>query len=191
MDGSACLGVVLAGGRSQRMGADKARLLWQGRPLIEHQIALLQASGCERVLVSGGYSAYPHVRDRWPQRGPLGGLASVAAEAPETRWLVLAVDQPLLDVEMLRSLRFGLEAAIERGRGLCRFGEEQLPMAMQMSAEIRRWMENALKGAGSGASIKHLQERLRIYTLPADAGVRARLRGANTPDEWQALLPSG
>lgn len=191
MDGSACLGVVLAGGRSQRMGADKARLQWQGRTLLDHLLALLEASGCTRVLVSGGYSAYPHVRDRWPHRGPLGGLASIAAEALETRWLVLAVDQPLLDVEMLRSLRIGLEAAIERGRGVCRFGEEQLPMALQMSADIRRWMEGALKGAGSGASLKHLQERLRVHTLAADAGVRARLRGANTPEEWQALLPSG
>ncbi|GMU42622.1 MAG: hypothetical protein AMXMBFR25_06080 [Lysobacterales bacterium] len=172
------------------MGADKARLPWKGRTLLEHQFGLLEQAGCARVLVSGGYSAFPHVRDLWPQRGPLGGLASVAAEAEEPHWLVLAVDQPLVDVAMLRALRAGLDAAIERGRGVCRFGEEQLPMAMVAGPEIRLWMEQALHGSGSGASLKYLQERLRVHTLAADAGVRARLRGANTPDEWQALLLS-
>jgi len=172
------------------MGADKARLAWRGRSLLEHQLALLQEAGCERVLVSGGYSAFAHVRDRWPQRGPIGGLASVAAEASETRWLVLAIDQPLLDVGLLCTLRAGLEAAIERGRGIARFGEEQLPMGLAMNAATRQWMEQALAGASSGASLKHLADHLRVHTLPADASVRARLRGANTPEEWQALLSS-
>lgn len=48
-----CLGVVLAGGRSSRMGSDKALLNWQGRPLIEHMRALRLSAGAGQVLFSG------------------------------------------------------------------------------------------------------------------------------------------
>ena len=46
-----CLGVVLAGGRSLRMGVDKARLRWQGRTLLEYGIACLKTAGCARYEV--------------------------------------------------------------------------------------------------------------------------------------------
>lgn len=186
-----CLGVVLAGGRSLRMGADKARLQWGGQLLIDRAVAMLRTAGCTRVLVSGDYPGYVHVADRYPERGPLGGLASVAEVARESRWLVLAVDQPLVDAALLRPLLDGLLVGVESARCLCRYGEEPLPMALMLSPDTRRWMQAAVAGDGGHRSLKALQERLRIHALPADAPMRARLRGANTPDEWQTLLASG
>ena len=186
-----CLGVVLAGGRSQRMGADKARLVWRGERLLDRAVAMLRVAGCTRVLVSGDYPEYPHVADCYGDRGPLGGLASIAQRVPESRWLVLAIDQPLLDVAMLRALLDGLLVGVESARGLCRYGEEPLPMAMLLSADTRKWMLSAVANDGAHRSLKALQERLRIHALPADVAARARLRGANTPDEWQTLLSVG
>jgi molybdopterin-guanine dinucleotide biosynthesis protein A len=186
-----CLGVVLAGGRSQRMGADKARLLWHGQPLVERALSALRAAGCTRAVVSGDYPDYAHVADRYPERGPLGGLASIAAVAPESRWLVLAVDQPLVDASLLRPLLDGLLAGVECARSVCRYGEEPLPMALVMSPDTRRWLQSAVCGDAGRRSLQALQERLRIHALRADAMVRARLRGANTPDEWQTLIPLG
>lgn len=186
-----CLGVVLAGGQSQRMGMDKARLLWRGQSLIDRALSALRATGCTRVVVSGDYPGHPHVADRHPERGPLGGLASVAAVAPESRWLVLAVDQPLVDASVLRPLLDGLLAGAECARMLCRYGEEPLPMALLVSADTRKWMQSAVAGDAGRRSLQALQERLRIHALPADAAMRARLRGANTPDEWQTLISAG
>lgn len=184
-----CLGVVLAGGRSRRMGQDKAQLIWQGRRQIDRSFELLRAAGCSRVVISGDYLQYPHVSDQYPERGPLGGLASVAASEPETRWLVSAIDQPLLDVTLLRALLEGLLVAADSGRALCRYGEDPLPMALLVAPGTRRWMHYAVCGNSPGhRSLKALQEHLRIHALPADAATRARLRGANTPDEWDALL---
>ena len=184
-----CLGVVLAGGRSQRMGADKAQLVWHGQRLIDRCAEWLRAAGCSRVLVSGNYPQYPHVPDQFPERGPLGGLASVAASEAESRWLVSAIDQPLLDANLLRELLDGLLVATEIGRAVCRYGEEPLPMALRVTPETRRWMQYAVSGDSPGhRSLKALQQHLRIHALPADAATRARLRGVNTPEEWQALL---
>ena len=78
---SDCLGVVLAGGRSQRMGADKARLVWRGERLLDRAVSMLRGAGCTRVLVSGDYPEYPHVADCYGDRGPLGGLASKIGRA--------------------------------------------------------------------------------------------------------------
>ena len=186
-----CLGVVLAGGRSQRMGVDKAHLLWKGQPLIDRAASALRATGCTRVVVSGDYPGHAHVVDRHPQRGPLGGLASIAAVAPESRWLILAVDQPLVDPALLRPLLDGLLAGVECARFVCRYGEEPLPMALVVSGDTRKWLQAAVCGDAGRRSLQALQERLRIHALPADATVRARLRGANTPDEWQTLISLG
>jgi molybdopterin-guanine dinucleotide biosynthesis protein A len=186
-----CLGVVLAGGQSQRMGVDKARLSWRGQTLIARAVAMLRATGCTRVVVSGNYPEYTHVVDRYPERGPLGGLASVAEVARESRWLVSAVDQPLVDTALLRPLLDGLLVGLESARCLCRYGEEPLPMALMLSTDMRRWMLSAVGGDSGHRSLQALQERLRIHALPADAAVRARLRGVNTPDEWETLLSLG
>lgn len=186
-----CLGVVLAGGRSQRMGVDKARLFWRGRTLLDHASAMLRDAGCSRVLVSGDYPGYACVPDRYPDRGPLGGLASIVGAAGEARWLVVAIDQPLLDAAMLRALLVGLETGMEIARGICRYGEEPLPMALSVSDDTRNWMRHAVSGDSGHRALKGLQDRLRVHSLAADATVRARLRGANTPAEWQALLSMG
>ncbi len=182
-----CLGVVLAGGRSLRMGADKAKLQWQGKRLLDHAIAMLRAAGCTRVLVSGNYPEFLHVADGFPDRGPLGGLASVAQVAPESRWLVVAIDQPLIDAAMLRPLLDGLLVGADNARGACRYGEEPLPMALLVTPAIRKWMRSAVVGESGHRSLQGLQTHLRVQALAADAGVRARLRGANTPDELQSL----
>jgi len=183
-----CLGVVLAGGQSLRMGTDKGRLRWRGTTLIEDALQRLRHAGCARVLISGDYPGYPHVLDRTPERGPLGGLASIAASAPESRWLVIAIDQPLVDASMLRRLLEGLSAASPQGRMVCRYGEEQLPMAVLVDTGTRSWLHAAVTGDAGHRSLKALQERLRIHALPSDAATRACLRGANTPAEWHTLL---
>jgi len=183
-----CLGVVLAGGQSSRMGSDKGRLRWRGQSLVSDALQRLKLAGCGRVLVSGDYPDFAHVCDVNSERGPLGGLASVAGHATESRWLVIAIDQPLVDASMLRRLLEGLSLGSTQGRMVCRFGEEQLPMALLIDATTRAWLHEAVNGDSGHRSLSALQERLRIHALPSDANTRAALRGANTPQEWHALL---
>lgn len=80
-------GVVLAGGKSTRMGQDKALLHYKGKTLIEHIIARLRPY-CDEVLVSTnehdryGFLGVPLLIDKNKDCGPLGGLeAALAASA--------------------------------------------------------------------------------------------------------------
>ncbi len=108
-------GGVLAGGRSTRMGRDKASLIVHGEPLLLRQLRLLAEAGCADRLVSSGASAscpalalVPDpvriVADRSADSGPLAGLERVLSEARHQIVIVIAVDLPALDAGFLRAL---------------------------------------------------------------------------------------
>ena len=96
------LGAVLAGGRSSRMGRDKALLDFGGRPLIEHAVALLRAVGAEPVIAGAraDLSAFaPVLEDLHPGCGPLSGIEAALTDAQgrgAEQVLFLPVDLPLL-----------------------------------------------------------------------------------------------
>jgi molybdenum cofactor guanylyltransferase len=104
---------VLAGGRSSRMGRDKAFLTWRGETLLARQLRLLRTLAPDEVLVSGragvdyGTGGVPVVCDAEPDRGPLGGLAALFAATRTSHLLVVAVDLPELGPDLLQALVAG------------------------------------------------------------------------------------
>lgn len=101
---------ILAGGRSARMGRDKAQLVFEGRTLLARQVALAWALNPTAVWVTGrtdeelGGLRARGVSDAQPGQGPLGGLAAVLAASNAAQVLVLAVDMPALTEGFLRRL---------------------------------------------------------------------------------------
>ncbi|HTU51482.1 MAG TPA: molybdenum cofactor guanylyltransferase [Acidobacteriaceae bacterium] len=108
-------GFVLAGGRSSRLGRDKALLPWppsdsaeeNGQTLLQHSIVRLQ-SVCATVSICANRDdlsfAGAIIPDALPGSGPLGGIVA-ALEYSTTDWnLMLAVDLPYLPVEALQAL---------------------------------------------------------------------------------------
>src|SRR5262245_20029247 len=70
---------ILAGGKSSRLGQDKAFVEVRGRPLIEDLVAQTEGVGTETLIVTNHPKAYrylnlPLFSDVLPERGPLGGL---------------------------------------------------------------------------------------------------------------------
>jgi molybdopterin-guanine dinucleotide biosynthesis protein A len=103
--------VLLAGGRSTRMGRDKALLpLADGYSLLARQLATLRAVGAAEVLISARaeqnlpLTGVRLVTDLLPDNGPLAGLAAALAAAAHHRVLVLAVDLPEMPPEFLTGL---------------------------------------------------------------------------------------
>ncbi len=107
-------GIVLAGGRSSRMGSDKATLVVEGRTLLQRAVDALEAAGVrEVVLVGAPGRALPEVTTTLPLRhttdpvegeGPLQGiLAGLEAASCEVA-LVVGCDMPYLEPALLTLL---------------------------------------------------------------------------------------
>jgi molybdopterin-guanine dinucleotide biosynthesis protein A len=92
-------GYVLAGGRSSRMGRDKALLELGGRPLALHAVTKLQRVCSDVHILSGSreLAAYaPLVSDLHPGCGPIGGIEAAFAHSTHEWNLFLPVDMPFL-----------------------------------------------------------------------------------------------
>jgi len=103
--------VILAGGKSSRMGQDKARLKVEGRPLLARQIELVRRVAAAEIFISSRageeYSEFglPVLHDRFPDAGPLGGIERALDTARSPLLLVLAVDMPCMTADQLDRLK--------------------------------------------------------------------------------------
>lgn len=154
-------GFVLAGGRSTRMGQDKALLQLGGVTLVERCLDKLRAV-CDEVAIAGGteeLQRFAHViPDEVPGCGPLGGIVR-ALEQSSREWnLFLPVDAPFVPVECLRELlRTAVEgsadAVVARADGrlqpLCGvYSRRVFPVLRRELAEGRWKVAPALEAAG-------------------------------------------
>jgi molybdenum cofactor guanylyltransferase len=103
-----CSAVLLAGGKSSRMGRDKAFLEIDGQPLWQRQLATLRQLSPEQLMISGPrrkeWSEYEIVTDEFADAGPLAGVAAALRKCTSPRLVVLAVDLPDMKADFLRSL---------------------------------------------------------------------------------------
>lgn len=167
--------VILAGGRSSRMGADKASLLWDGRRAIDLVADLARSVGAAAVIVSGADYGLPYAPDPQPDAGPAAGLFNAAAVLKDVSCiLALAVDAPTLHKDDLRLLL----AAARPGSV---FEDQPLPMLVERDALLR---------ASGATSLKAIVRTCGLQKLPLPCHMRARVRGANTPQEAAQLRES-
>jgi molybdopterin-guanine dinucleotide biosynthesis protein A len=98
--------IVLAGGRSSRMGTPKALLLFDGRPLIAHLVAALRTRFEEVVVVASPALALPAlparvVRDDVEYQGPVGGLVYGLRAVTHDLAFVSSCDAPFLNLDLV------------------------------------------------------------------------------------------
>ncbi|MFN2543369.1 MAG: molybdenum cofactor guanylyltransferase [Actinomycetota bacterium] len=169
--------VLLAGGRSSRMGRDKASLLYEGRPLAERAVDVLREIADEIFVASGdgerlSWLGERQVADAVPDAGPLGGIVAGLEAANRELVAVLAVDMPFAGAPILRLLAerwAGGDAVIPRTeRGL-----EPLHAVYARSAApvLRAQLE------GGVLSVVRAVEMLDVLEVG--------------PEEWSAADPSG
>lgn len=169
--------LVLTGGASSRMGVDKAAMPWLGVRAVDRVVGLARRSGAAPVLTVGVDDyGYPLVADDPPLGGPVGailaGSAALRAAGCE-RALVLAVDAPTILPQDLTPL---LDTP---GAGAA-YAELHLPLVVSLAA--------IPADARADWPLARLVERAGLARLAWPSEAHARLRGANTPDEREALL---
>src|SRR5579863_1133978 len=98
---------ILAGGRSSRMGVDKALLSLGEQTLLERALQTASHSGADPYIV-GSRARYgelgPVIEDIYPGCGPLGGIHAALTATVTDLNLILSVDMPLMKAEFLRWL---------------------------------------------------------------------------------------
>lgn len=99
---------ILAGGKSSRMGRDKALLPFNGQPLIAHIAAILAPIFPEIIVVTAdpaiaAAADLPAVADAFPGRGPLGGIHAALSHFGAPTFIV-ACDMPHLNADFIRFL---------------------------------------------------------------------------------------
>ena len=162
--------IILCGGGSRRMGRDKALLAWGGVRAVDRVAALARTVGAEALVTAGADLGLPWVPDDEAGAGPVGGVLAGARALGARRLLVLAVDAPTVTAEDLAPLL----AAGGYYDGL------PVPMVVEASA--------IPADAQAGWPLRRLVERAGLVALPVPEGALTRLRGANTPEEREALL---
>lgn len=105
---SSVKGLVLAGGESIRMGADKGLMDYHGIPQREYLLRLLKGFTAEAYISCRpgqiSDSILPVIEDNYENLGPFGGILSAFKFDPHVAWLVVACDFPLLDHTAIEQL---------------------------------------------------------------------------------------
>ena len=102
--------VILAGGKSQRMGIDKSELTYHNAAQQVHIANICKKIGLETYISkSHDYendliNDYPVLKDRFIELGPFGAICTAMMHDPDAAWLVLACDLPFLDEVTIKHL---------------------------------------------------------------------------------------
>lgn len=170
-------GVVLAGGRSTRMGTPKALLDWHGVPLVVHVArAVAAATGGRTVVVGAPGQDLPAgldvVSDPEPHRGPLLGLITGLRALDAERAFVCATDQPRAH-ELLPALLAAPRADVVAYAGQ--------PLGALYATRVATVAAARLK-AGD-ASLRGLLAAVDAHLLD---GEPPALRGLNRPEDLRS-----
>jgi len=199
-----CLGVVLAGGQSSRMGQDKAQLMRNKTKMIDYSKQLLTDSGVSTVIISGDQHQVP---DLVSQAGPVGGIYSVIIQYQPKALLILPVDLPLMKADELKKLRL----AGELSQKACYFEGNNIPLYLPVNAYLELFLAKAFNHfanrsfignrsaefsvrnkeavhSSKGPSVKALLEQVPHKSLTITNPMF--LCNTNTPEQWQQASKS-
>ncbi len=178
--------IVLCGGRSSRMGRDKAAIEFAGATLLQRTVTAVAEVASEVVLVRAPGQPLPAVTASCPiavvedaieGQGPLHGMATGLAAAHGARCLVVGVDMPFLQPALLRLLLDRLTAGIEAGS---------------------RWVVPIADGRPQSLCSAIARDALPVLRSHIEAGDRAPMAIAADlglirlpEDVWRAADPAG
>ena len=182
---------ILAGGKSTRMGTDKAFVDYEGRTLVERALDLARSVTSE-VCIVGSREKFapfaPVVEDIFQECGPLGGIhAALRASAAELN-LMLAVDTPFVSRAFLQYLINQARGAPEAVVVVPRVDGGWQPLCAVYRREFADAAENALRSGRNRIDRLFDGVRTRVIEQKELEGAGFSLaifRNLNTPEELE------
>jgi molybdopterin-guanine dinucleotide biosynthesis protein A len=180
--------VLLAGGKSRRMGEDKATIVFRNAPLWQNQLQILRRLSPKEIFISAPSDPawrpadIEFVPDDQPSRGPLSGIAASLSRVTTNHLLALAIDMPFMTEDYLQ----GLSEKIEPGRGIVPLIENR---AEPLAAIYPREAQDDVVGALSGKdfSLQSLICKLiatdKLVAVEVSTEERALFRNLNEPQD--------
>ena len=186
---------ILAGGKSRRMGRNKALLPFRGRPLIARVYETVQPLFEDIFLVTNGPGPFdflpcPKIPDRVPGKGPISGVDAALRHSKNPYVLVVGCDTPFLSPSLLELLAGKTEEA-DLVIPCSPLGPE--PLCAVYGKGCLPLIEESLRKGDF--SLKTLIGRLRTRNIPAeevasvDPDFRS-FRNINTPVDFRMLTES-
>ena len=183
-------GLILAGGKSSRMGTDKALISYHGRPQQELLFDLVQEF-CEHTFISMREDQgddlpkkYKVIIDENEYPGPLNGILSAHKCYPEAAWLVIACDLPLLNKETLQFLVNGRKANKDATALATKTSGLPEPLAAIWEPKGLQGVKEFLKNATSSCPRKFLINTDTHLIFPENDDV---LANANSMLDYQRI----
>lgn len=185
-------GVILAGGRSSRMGSDKAALILGGRSLLSRAVERLHLALASVIVIGPDHlvalqPGAPIIPDARPGLGPLGGLAT-ALEWAQTDWVFLvACDMPFIQPALVRHMAALALAASDAEAVALRSPDGLEPLHTVYRRDIESVIARTL--AAPHPSMRGLLSQLRVIEASPEDVARLDPRGlsifnANTEEDW-------
>ena len=182
--------VILVGGKSRRMGADKAALTYEGQSFLER---ITKELGCfdEIVLSVGDNRKYkefglPVVKDIYPGCGPLGGLHAALCACKSDALFCIACDMPLFKMSLAEHICSKAEENFDAIVPVSMDGRIHPLCAVYKKTAAYVFAKQILS---NDYKIIDAYERMKVLYVPLEETDRADtyLFNVNTPEEYKAL----
>ncbi|NLT21534.1 MAG: molybdenum cofactor guanylyltransferase [Syntrophorhabdus sp.] len=187
---------ILAGGRSVRMGRDKATAEFRGGPLIRQVFDTVRQVFDDIIIISSIHETIegieaPVIRDVLPVQSPMVGIATALVHSSRPRVFVVACDMPLLCVEAIRCLvdeAEGEDITIPMAEGYYQplhaiYGRSCLAPLLRLVGLGRLKVSDILPYV----VVKAIKDRPCFYT----PGGTLIFSNINTPEELAGINPRG
>jgi molybdenum cofactor guanylyltransferase len=138
--------VILAGGKSERMGTDKGLVHLHGKPMIAYSIDLLLSLKIP-FRIGSHIEAYRQfgcemLSDLLPGLGPMGGLYTALRTCSASRLLLLSCDSPFISEELISRL---LKGSGQRNISVASSGEKLYPLCAIYPVTIFPHVQNCIE----------------------------------------------
>jgi molybdenum cofactor guanylyltransferase len=181
--------IVLAGGKSQRMGADKGLLDLNGKTFIQHICDALQPIVGSNILIVSSNKEYDalgfsRVEDIIENKGPVGGLYTGLKESKTKVNLVLSVDVPLISAELLQWLIKNHDETDMVTQ--TKSGDKTSPLIGVYDRSMRIVFGELL--AGNQLKLRKVIEDVKHKTIEVPEKWNNQVQNINTQEEYQKLI---
>lgn len=180
-------GIILAGGKSSRMGSDKGLLLLNEKPFIQYSIEALRPLVSEIIIVSDDllYNKFgiKRINDKIKDAGPVSGIYSGLDDSTTEYNFILSCDIPLITTQVLKKLLH--EASNEVDIVQTESNGKSMPLIALYRKSVKKHFHNALMD--NERRLRVVVDQCRHKNVPLEKAWQFTTNNVNTKIEFEEL----